>query len=923
MMVKIGNKISALIAAAVMLLQALPLCAAEAQNTADLNSEISDYSADSSSSQLTFPNYLKTVENIYPVGSYAAENQNAELNQGNSFTTRVVAENAGLYALKLTYKVVRSKGQYPAVAIAVNGEIPYREAASVNLMRRWENAEKSDELLTNDIIPEQREVFEPQTVYLRDNSEYYGDILYFYLQKGENSAEIRMLAESIEISGVVFENYEKPQSYKAAKDGLRGESYSGAPVIIEGENAVYKSDASLYAVNDASSAGVSPSSPYKKYLNAIGSSSWSNMSQYLEWELEIPQDGLYQIAVKYRQSTKIGMNSYRRITIDGKAPYSELEAAEFSYSPSYKNLLLSDESGEPMAFYLSKGTHTLRMEVVIGRLGTVLPYLEESVKALNGIYRSVIMVTGSNPDTLRDYRLEEVIPDTIKQLDIQRAELDGLFEKISEITGGSSGTKIIGTVKKQLAEFVDDPYNMTSSLADFKSNISSLGSWLTEAKSQPLSIDYITVSGVGQKLSPAKPGLLKSLKYSLQSFFYTFSDEYRNHSGNNDVITVWISSGAAQHAVVNQLTRAAYNKNAQDRIEVKLVTTSLISAIIADKAPDICLGAAPDAVMNYAYRDALVDLSGFGDYEEVSRRFRESAAVPVSYGSSVYALPLTQTYSMLFYRRDVLADMSVKVPETWDEVISAMAALKKKNLEFGVPSDIHSFLTLLFQKGGTLYNSELSACTITDYNSIDAFTTFSSWFTEYKSPIAFNGQQRFRTGEMPLMIADYSMYNTLNVLAPEIRGLWGIAMIPGSYKGDTLDRSVAGTGTYAIILNEKKKDGAWEFLKWWTSADTQAKYAERLEMALGQSGRYNTANLQAFDTLGYPLEVSEIIKRQGEFAVGVPNAPGGYYVSRYLTNALNKVLYQGEIPGNALHSFAKTIDDEITYKREEFGLNNR
>ena len=350
MMVKIGNKISALIFAAVMLLQALPLCAAEAQNTADLNSEISDFSADSSSSQLTFPNYLKAVENIYPVGSYAAENQNAELKQGNSITARVVAKNAGLYALKLTYKVIQSRGQYPAVAIAVNGEIPYREAASVNLMRRWENAEKSTELLTNDIIPEQREVFEPQTVYLRDNSEYYGDILYFYLQKGENSAEIRMLSESIEISGVVFENYEKPQSYKAAKESLQGESYKGAPVIVEGENAVYKSDASLYAVNDASSAGVSPSSPYKKYLNAIGSSSWSNMSQYLEWEIEVPQDGLYQIAVKYRQSTKIGMNSYRRITIDGKAPYSELEAVEFAYSPSYKNLILSDESGEPMAF---------------------------------------------------------------------------------------------------------------------------------------------------------------------------------------------------------------------------------------------------------------------------------------------------------------------------------------------------------------------------------------------------------------------------------------------------------------------------------------------------------------------------------------------------------------------------------------------
>lgn len=919
MKVRIKSRIFALISAAVLLLQAAYVGAAALPN-----GDNGSYIAADASSQPTYLNYLKTVENTYPEGSFAAENQNAELRQGQTHTAYVRVSTAGLYALKLTYRVEESKGQYPSVAVAVNGKVPYREAAAINLMRRWENAEKDIKGLTNDTIPEQKEVSAEQTVYLRDNSEYYGGILYFYLNAGENRVDIYQNAESIKISGLVFENYISPKAYAEAKAELHGEAYNGAPVIIEGESAVYKSDASLYAINDASSAGVSPSSPYKKYLNAIGGSAWSSPGQYIEWEFNAPEDGLYKIAVKYRQSTKIGMNSYRRITIDGAAPYSELEETEFAYSPAYNNLILSDENGEPMAFYLTKGSHVLRIETVIGRLGEVLPYLEEAVRGLNTAYRSIIMVTGSNPDTLRDYRLEEVIPDTIKLLDTEREELERLFDKISEITGGgSSGTKIIGTVKKQLAEFVDDPYNLTSALADFKSNISSLGNWLTEAKSQPLSIDYITVAGAWQSIASAKPGFLKALKYSLQSFLYTFTDEYRNHSGEEDVITVWISSGAAQHAVVNQLTRAAYNENTGKRVEVKLVTTSLISAIIAKKAPDICLGVAPDAVMNYAYRGAVADLAQFADYKEVAGRFRESAAVPVTYGEHTYALPLTQTYPMLFYRTDILEDMGIKLPTDWDGVISAMAALKKKNLEFGVPSDIHSFLTLLFQKGGTLYNSDLSAGTVADYNSIEAFTTFSSWFTEYKSPISFNGQQRFRTGEMPLMIADYSMYNNLNVLAPEIKNMWGVTMIPGTYRENALDRSVAATGTYAVILNEKKKDAAWDFLKWWTSADIQATYAKRLEMALGQSGRYNTANLQAFETLGYPAEVCALIKKQGEFAVGVPNAPGGYYVSRYLTNALNKVLYQGEIPGNALHGFAKTIDDEIAYKREEFGLDGK
>lgn len=920
-MVKIRKIISVLISSAILLSGAVFV---DVNAEKAVSAETVTFSAEKFSLLPTFSYYLKTVENIYPDGSFVAENQAVALKNGDVLTTAVTVNTAGLYALKLTYKVTESKGQYPTIAVAVNGSVPYREASSINLMRRWKNTENNIQELTNDIIPEQTEIFEEQTVYLRDNSEYYGGVLYFYLNLGENRIDIYQTAESCEISALIFEKYNTSVSYKTAKDTLAGEQYTGSPIKIEGENAVYKSDASLYAINDSSSAGISPSSPYKKYLNAIGASAWSNIGQYLEWEFCVPEDGLYQIAIKYRQSTKIGMSSYRSLTIDGETPYNELESLEFAYSPSYDNLLLSDENGEPMAFYLSKGRHTLRMDVIIGDLSAVLPEVEDIISNLNAAYRSVIMVTGSNPDTLRDYRLEDVIPDTINLLEEERVKLEDLFAEVSDIIGGgSSGTKTIGTVKKQLAEFVDDPYNMTSSLADFKSNISSLSTWLADAKSQPLSIDYITVSGVGQEVESAKPSFWKSLKYTVQSFLYTFTDEYRMHTGDKDVLTVWISSGSAQHAIVSQLADAEYNVTSDTKVEVKLVTSSLISAIIANKAPDICLGTTADAVMNYAYRGAVADLTQFDDYDSVVGRFRKSSLVPVSYSNHTYALPLTQTYSMLFYRKDVLAEMGIEIPKTWNDVISAMAALKKKNLEFGVPSDIQSFLTLLFQRDGTLYNEDLSASTVSDLNSIETFTEFSSWFTEYKSPISFNGQQRFRTGEMPLMIADYSMYNTLVVLAPEIKNMWGIALIPGTETKDgTLNRNVACGGAYALILNEDKKDTAWNFLKWWTTSDVQVQYANRLEMALGQSGRYNTANLKAFDTLGYPSDICKLIKEQGDYAVGVPNAPGGYYVSRYLSNALNKVLYQGEIPGNALNGFVKTIDDEIAYKREEFGLSD-
>lgn len=925
---KMQGKITALIMALVLSQTLIQPCFAvggqgDAGQTAGA-SQSGAASQTSYNSQLpSYLNYLSTVEQIYPQQSVPVLTETVSLAQGQYWEQTVQVEQAGLYALKMTYQVEESLSQYPAISVEINGEIPYREASSIHLMRRWQDAQISTGPLTTAVIPEQKELLEDQTVYLHDTVKYYGGLLCFSLRQGQNTLRIYQDTENVSIKEITFENPRAVPSYEQAESRLTAPVYSGDPIYIEGENARFKSDASLYPLNDASSAAVSPSSPYEKYLNVIGGSNWKNIGQYIEWEVDVPQDGLYHIAVKYRQSVNIGMTSFRRILIDGQVPYQELEEVSFPYSGSYQNRVLTADD-KPMLFHLTKGKHIIRMEVVVGELNQVLPHVEDVVVALNTAYRQIIMITGSNPDTLRDYRLEDSIPDTIASLETQRQALDALSKQIFDITGGgSSGTKIMGTVCSQLEEFVEDPYNLTSSLPDFKSNISSLSTWLLDAKSQPLSVDYIALYGGQEEPRPAKAGFFDSVRFHFLSFLHTFSQDYQSLSKDQDTLTVWMSAGATQHTIMKQLVDGAFHQQNSDiRVDVKLVTSSLLTAIISGKAPDVAIGVNNNDVMNFAFRNAVADMSDFPDFPEVAQRFRPSAMVPVSFDESTYALPETQNYEMLFYRSDVLEELGVDIPETWEDVISAMAALKKKNLEFGIPSAINSYLTLLFQRGGDLYNPDRTASAVTTYDSIDAFTTFCSWFTEYKSPITFDGLQRFRTGEMPLLVAGYQMYNNIDILAPEIKGLWGVTMMPGTPGEDgSLNRSVAAEGTYCVILNQQKADAAWEFSKWWTSAETQLAYAQRLEMALGQSARYNTANLQAFDNLGYTSQVKELIKAQGEQSVGIPSVPGGYYVSRYISNALNKVLYQGEIPGDALIGFAKTIDKEIAYKREEFGMN--
>ena len=224
-------KISALVIAVTVLLQTMiiPCVAASNINSVDyanedrwdgntLFTDISDLPS--------FLNYLNTVDSVYPSGTYITDNCTAVLSNGDHLNTSVTVGEAGLYAMRITYRTVESLGQYPAVSVLINGKIPYREAAAINLMRRWQDAEKSDKILTNDVIPEQTEVFEKQTVYLRDTVKYYGGILYFYLSKGENRVSIYQDSESIEIFDITFENPQTSPSYKDASDSITGQEYT-------------------------------------------------------------------------------------------------------------------------------------------------------------------------------------------------------------------------------------------------------------------------------------------------------------------------------------------------------------------------------------------------------------------------------------------------------------------------------------------------------------------------------------------------------------------------------------------------------------------------------------------------------------------------------------------------------------------------
>ncbi len=369
----------------------------------------------------------------------------------------------------------------------------------------------------------------------------------------------------------------------------------------------------------------------------------------------------------------------------------------------------------------------------------------------------------------------------------------------------------------------------------------------------------------------------------------------------------------------------------------------MLPAVMSGNGPDVALCISMSEPVNYALRGATVDLTQFDDYEEVLSEYQESSYEAYWLTDSdghkgLYGLPETENYNVMFYRTDIMEELGIDVDEinTWDDVIEILPKLQKNSMSFAVPSverkinnvsnpDLANYYAQLYQRGGSLYRDDGIETTIGSTEGIGAFEFYSREVNNYKLTKQYDFANRFRSGEMPIGVADYSTFNTLAVFAPEIKGLWNFGLVPGVEQDDgTINRSVQSWGTASMMLQgavqRDKTDIAWAFMKWWASADTQATYARELEAVMGAAARYATANKETFKTLSWSSTESEVLDAQHEWAFGIPQVAGGYYTERHITNAIRKVMNDNEDPRETILDYVTTINKELSNKREEFGL---
>jgi hypothetical protein len=577
---------------------------------------------------------------------------------------------------------------YAQKVILFDGKLPFTEAESMLLTRVWKDqadglgSDFAQDEQGNHIQLEQVEEFCWQTKALTDIQGLYVKPYFLHLTKGKHTIRLSAEREAVAISSLRLGNKDKPDSYSQYIAALSDKKIQGTGItILQAEETFQKSGSHLYPTYDRSNAATQPNDASKLRLNTIGQQNWSKAGDSISWKVNVPKEGLYKIAFRARQSYNQGMQSIRTLTINGELPFAEAENIEFPYSQKWYIQLLGGDN--PYYVYLKPGD-ILTLTSTTGELSEVLRNVRQSLLDLNSLYRQVIEITSTDPDIYRDYSLESQIPNLGDEL-LSACDFLGKTADLAEKIIGTRGSQAaeLDYIIEVLKKFGDDPESIPERLSAFKDAINDLGAIISALGKMPLELDYIAFMETDAPLPKANAGLQKSVAFSWKRFCYSFISDYSNlgdSATNSDTaIKVWVSTGRDQARIIKNLITDQFTNNTGIFVDLNMVdtTSTLIKASLAGKGPDAALLSGNP--MELAYRGALVNLNEH-DLSELKDQFYDQAWVPYMYNDGIYALPETQTFDVMFYRKDILSSLGLTVPSTWEDFYKVMEVLQKNNL---------------------------------------------------------------------------------------------------------------------------------------------------------------------------------------------------------------------------------------------------
>lgn len=175
---------------------------------------------------------------------------------------------------------------------------------------------------------------------------------------------------------------------------------------------------------------------------------------------------------------------------------------------------------------------------------------------------------------------------------------------------------------------------------------------------------------------------LESLRFAQPEEVPTYAEYV---SSTDAAVEVWVSLGRDKAQVVKDLVESEFQQQYNVPISINLVIGGVVEATLADKGPDVALFLGGEFPVNLAARGLLADLSQMDGYDDMTKLYQDTAMVPYQYEGGTYGMPLTRSWAMMFYRKDVLSELGFfSAPKTWEDLIDMLPALQRNYMSAGL-----------------------------------------------------------------------------------------------------------------------------------------------------------------------------------------------------------------------------------------------
>lgn len=840
----------------------------------------------------------------------------------------------GQYEIWLSYKNVTETTLPTELNVTLDGVTRFTEMQRVKLNSLWvDDGVFPQDRYGNEIATTPYAADIVSEAGMSDSTGRTADPFLFELTAGEHELAVTVQDGGVEISALTLK---APVAIPAYAGQM---AVGDRIVVIEAEKVLSRSESSIRGAGEFN-ARLSPYDTDHRKINYLDGASFDAAGDMATWSFNIEQDGWYQIGAYYRQNARVDFPTFVDVLIDGAIPSEEARQVAFDYSTGFTHMTMKTSTGDVQTFYLTAGEHTLSLRINAERVTPVYETIDELLDEINDLSNDITsLMGGAAADPYRNYRMLENFPDLVERLQgwADRCEEQVNYVKQFSPINSASAFSNMTLCADQLRRLAEEPEELPRRLSEFSTGANSaarmLAQQLTDAAVNDLSIDQIYIYQQSAKL-PAKASFLESAAKSVQRFFRSFtSQDYAAGSGEEGHLQVWMGRSRQYVETVQNMIDTEFTPETGIQVDISLMpdANKLVLANAAGTAPDVVLSLQYVIPSYLNIRGALYDLTQFEDFPEVAQRFSTGLFVPYILGDGVYAMPETVNFWVMFYRKDILDNLQIAVPNSMDEVKLILPELQRRSMNFYFPTAgmvgtkvFPGTLPLILQAGGSIYDKTVGDTTLDSEISLAGFREMTELFTVYNMPTDVPSPgfyQQFRDGTLPIGIADLATYNLLLNAAPELDGLWDIALYPGltNEDGEVLRYTTGGAETMAIMSQTKMPDEAWTFLKWWSSAETQSEFGNLLQSTYGSEYIWPTANKEAFATLPLRAAHKKIIIEQMEWMTEAPWVLGTYMLERELSNAFISVTVDGVEARRAMDTAVKRINRETYRKLEEFG----